>query len=197
MTTLTATPPRAAQGRAGEAELLRALRRGDDHAFDVLVRDYGPRLRNFFARLTGEPASAEDLAQEAFLRFYLHRRNYQPRARLSTYLYRIGCNCWIDHLRRARRDRSLDAESDDGRSLAETLEVRAEDPRASSERDELADAVVEAIDRLPAEHKAVLLLSELEGLRYTQISAQLQLPLGTVKSRMFHAVRRLRGRLAG
>lgn len=182
-----------------DPELMAALAAGDEGAFEVLVERHRQGLVNFFHRLVWEHALAEGLAQDVFLKLYLHKEEYTPQAKFTTYLYRIARNCWIDHLRRTkseRKNRSLDAETDEGKSLGVALQVKAEDPGATVKKDELADAVVEAIDELPEEHKIVFILSEVKGMRYQEISETLEIPVGTVKSRMFHAVQRLRKSLA-
>ncbi|GMV81279.1 MAG: RNA polymerase sigma24 factor [Planctomycetota bacterium] len=181
-----------------DPELMSEFAQGEESAFDKLVKRHQVGLLNFFFRLVWDQTLAEDLTQEVFLRLYMHREEYEPRAKFTTYLYRIGRNCWIDYLRRTkseRKVRSLDAQDENGHSLAEAVAARAEDPRSTVGKDELTGAVVEAIDALPEEHKLVFILSEVQGLKYQEISETLNIPVGTVKSRMFHAVKRLREHL--
>ena len=197
VTTTTAVET-AAQPRS-DLDLMADLGQGDEEAFEVLIARHQTGLINFFFRLVWDRALAEDLAQEVFLKLYLHAGEYQPRAKFTTYLYQIGRNCWIDHLRRTkgeRRNVSLDARDAEGHSLAETLPLRREDPRATAGKRELTEILIEAIDNLPEPHKLVVVLSEVQGLSYAEIGEVVGIPVGTVKSRMFHAVQRLKERLA-
>jgi RNA polymerase sigma-70 factor, ECF subfamily len=181
-----------------DPELMADFRRGDAQAFDVLVARHQTGLLNFFFRLVWDRQVAEDLSQEVLLRLFAHSAGYEPRAKFTTYMYRIARNCWVDHLRRTKGDRktrSLDAESEEGRTLAETLAIGVEDPSSTVKKSELADAVVEAVDELQEEHKLVFILSEVQGLKYHEIGETLGVPVGTVKSRMFHAVKRLKDKL--
>ncbi len=181
-----------------DPELMADLRDGDEQAFEALVGRHQTSLLNFFFRLVWDRGVAEDLSQEVLLRLYLHSADYEPRAKFTTYLYRIARNCWVDHMRRTKGDRkmrSLDAESEEGHTLAETLAIGVEDPSSMARKSELADAVIEAVDGLPEEQKLVFILSEVQGLKYDEIGETLDIPVGTVKSRMFHAVKRLRNKL--
>lgn len=181
-----------------DPELMADLRDGDEQAFEALVGRHQTSLLNFFFRLVWDRGVAEDLSQEVLLRLYSHSADYEPRAKFTTYLYRIARNCWVDHMRRTkgeRKTRSLDAESEEGHTLADTLAIGVEDPSSMARKSELADAVIEAVDGLPEEQKLVFILSEVQGLKYDEIGETLDIPVGTVKSRMFHAVKRLRDKL--
>lgn len=181
-----------------DPELMADLRDGDEQAFEALVGRHQTSLLNFFFRLVWDRGVAEDLSQEVLLRLYLHSADYEPRAKFTTYLYRIARNCWVDHMRRTkgeRKTRSLDAELEEGHTLADTLAIGVEDPSSMARKSELADAVIEAVDGLPEEQKLVFILSEVQGLKYDEIGETLDIPVGTVKSRMFHAVKRLRNKL--
>lgn len=173
--------------------------RGDLEAFEELVARHEAGLVNYFFRLHWDRQRAEDQAQEVFLKLFTHAREYEPVARFTTYLYRIAHNCWVDDLRRSKAERgqvSLDAEGADGAPLRELVSSGFDDPRDDPRKEEVIEAVIRAVDALPEEHKAVLVLSELRGMRYAEIAAVLGIPEGTVKSRMHAAVKRLRERLA-
>ncbi len=175
-----------------------AIGAGDEAAFESLLNRHERGVINFFFRLSWDRALAEDLAQEVFVKLYSHAAAYKPQAKFTTYLYRVARNCWIDHCRRTKGEgnvRSLDAESENGTSFSDTVQARVDDPMNSANRSEVADAVVEAIDELPEDHKIVFVLSEVQGMRYQEISEVLSIPVGTVKSRMFHAIKRLRDQL--
>jgi RNA polymerase sigma-70 factor (ECF subfamily) len=173
--------------------------RGETEAFEALVRRHEKGLVSYFFRLHWDRQRAEDQAQEVFLKLITQVRDYEPTARFTTYLYRIAHNYWVDELRRSRHERgqvSLDASDVEGASLAELSPARGTDPRDETRKEEVVKAVVEAVDSLPDEHKAVFVLSEVQGMRYSDIAEILRIPEGTVKSRMHAAVKRLRDRLA-
>jgi RNA polymerase sigma-70 factor (ECF subfamily) len=138
---------------------------------------------------------AEDLAQETFVRLYTSASRYEPKAKFRSYLYRIARSCWIDQHRRTksrRLERSLDAEMGDGASLRNVLTVMAEEPEESARKEEFVKGLVAAIDSLPTDHKVVFILSQVEGLRYKEIGEALDIPEGTVKSRMHACLKKIR-----
>ena len=177
-------------------ELLQAVARGDEPAFEELVRRYQLSLINFFFPLVWDRHLAEDLAQEVFVRLYTSAASYQPTARFTSYLYRIARNCWIDQRRQSksrRLERSIDSEDEaTGASLGDVLSVLIEQPEETARKEEFVKGLVGAIDQLPADHKVVFILSQVEGLRYKQIGDILDIPEGTVKSRMHAALKKIR-----
>ena len=185
---------------ANDAELMLAFKRGTRSAFESLVRRHQGGLMNYFFRMLWNRQTAEDLTQEVFVRLFTHVDGYQATAKFTTYLYRIARNCWIDHLRRTKHQRrvgSLDAENREGRPLADSLQLVSDGPDEELSKKELAERVIEAISSLDEDHKEVLVMSEVQGMRYADISEALGIPVGTVKSRMFNAMKRLREKLVG
>ena len=181
-----------------DEELLLQTGRGNSEAFEELVGRHESGLVNYFFRLHWDRYRAEDQAQEVFIKLFTHAGEYEPTAKFTTYMYRIAHNSWVDSLRRSKHERSqvsLDVQDDDGSSLRELILADGDDPRDEARKEEIVEAVIRAVDSLPDEHKAVFVLSELEGMTYLAISRILQIPEGTVKSRMHVAVRRLRDRL--
>jgi RNA polymerase sigma-70 factor (ECF subfamily) len=180
-------------------ELLIAVGRGDEGAFEELVRRYQLQLINFFFPLVWDRHTAEDLAQEVFVRLYTGARNYQPTARFTSYLYRIARNCWIDLHRQSksrRLERSIEAADEaTGASLGDVLSMLIEQPEETARKEEFVKGLVGAIDTLPTDHKVVFILSQVEGLRYKEISDVLDIPEGTVKSRMFACLKKIREHL--
>lgn len=172
-----------------------ACARGDHAAFEQLVIRCQDGLIQFFTMLSKNHALAEDLAQEVFVRLYRSRTAYRHQGRFKTYLYRIARNLWTDHLRRENprcRDLSLDAPDRHGNPLSGTL---AAEPRRGPPSGKQNKALVQALLRLPRQQREVLLLSLIEEMTYPEIAAVLEIPAGTVKSRMHHAVRKLRALL--
>jgi len=165
-----------------DSELLRRSAGGDPEAFACLVRRHHQPLLNFFARL-GAYTAAEDLAQETLVRLFKYRRRYRPSAKFTTFLYTVARHVWIDALRKTRR--------------TETLAGRLrEEPRASHDggmdRARWRLDAQAALERLPEKLRGVVVLAVCQGLSYEEVAAILKIPVGTVKSRMFLAVRQLR-----
>ncbi|MDR7481369.1 MAG: sigma-70 family RNA polymerase sigma factor [Armatimonadota bacterium] len=167
--------------------------------FETLVARYGAHVYAVAYRLAGNEADARDLAQEAFIRAWRALRTIQPGTALEGWFYRIVKNLYIDLVRRKPRQRvqSLDAPLDTGEA---TVARERPDPAADVER----AAADRAIDRriqaallaLPPDLRAVVVLSDVEGYGYEEIAAMLDIPIGTVKSRLHRARRALRDRLA-
>lgn len=162
-----------------------AIGRGDAAAFDALYERFRWRLYNFILRYVQDEAQAEDLFQEAFLRLLQAAPRWQPRAKLSTWLYRVAVNLCIDHNRR-RREAALSEEA------AEAIADGEPGPLAQLQATEDAAWLRAGVAKLPAEQRAVLLLRVYEGLEERQVAEIVGCPVGTVKSRLHHALRRLR-----
>ena len=183
-----------------DARQMIAFRDGDVGAFSALVDRYQKTLVRFFYTQCFDRQLAEDLSQETWRRIYRSREDYVPRARFSTFLFRVARNLWIDQIRQRQKRGptvSLDQEwtsADDGTggALVDAMPSEEEDPRERLLREELRRTIEEALDRLGDGQRDVFVLAEFEGLRYHEISEILEIPVGTVKSRMFNAMRRLR-----
>lgn len=163
---------------------------GSSNALAALVHRYEKRLFNYLARMSGNLSDAEDLFQETFLRVYKHRRRYNRAARFRPWLYQIATNVCKDHQKymRLRRHASLDARSDDGTALADRIADPAPGPAEQAALGDVRDALDRAIADLPEHQRSVFLMSRYEGLRYNEIADSLDIPVGTVKSRMNKAV---------
>ncbi|HEY3267408.1 MAG TPA: sigma-70 family RNA polymerase sigma factor [Armatimonadota bacterium] len=175
-----------------DIQLMLQVRDGDEEAFRELVSRYRGPLRRFFAAMLADPSQAEDFTQETFLRLWLSRGRYQPIGAFSTYLYQIGKHHWMNQKRKARPPVTFGF--DDG-----VLEVRAPrqtQPEAVLLRRLQAARAQRALARLPDGLKAVFTLYHADGLKQAEIAQCLGIPLGTVKSRMAEAVRRLRAALS-
>lgn len=168
-----------------DAELMAQVRRGRRDAFLTLVRRHEKPLLNFFRNL-GVYNDAEDLAQDTFLRVYRYRKRYKPKAKFTTFLYLLARQVRIDMLRKLRRREELAGE------LREHAEA---DEAERRERREPETDVDELLQSLPDGMREVVVLNIYQGLRYQEISDVLDIPVGTVKSRMFHALRNMKERL--
>ncbi|MGB9382003.1 MAG: sigma-70 family RNA polymerase sigma factor [Candidatus Binatus sp.] len=173
-----------------EAELIERSRKGDSEAFGVLVERYQRRVVGVALAVVHNQDDAIELAQETFVRAYENLSKFESRSSFSTWLYRIAANLAIDFWRREGRHvvlRGEDAENEIGK-----LPTTAGDSFKEVSRSELSARLKQALEELTPEHRAVILLREVEGMSYDEISDVLQCPRGTVMSRLHYARTHLR-----
>lgn len=176
-----------------DAALIRAAVGGDASAYGELVRKYQCRLCSALARICGSFDDAQDAAQEAFLRAYVKLPTFSRASSFYTWLYRIALNVTINEHRRRK------AKSYAGQSLDATASEptdRTERPEEHLLRMARAEQVQEALSSLSGEHRAILVLREIEDCDYDQIAEMLGVPVGTVRSRLHRARIQLRDRLS-
>lgn len=167
-----------------DTPLIEATLRGDSAAFGELVRKYQDRLYNTLVHLTGSPEDAADLAQEAFVQAFVKLDTFRRSSTFYTWLYRIAFNHAASHYRRKKPAASLDrAREASGREPVETNPG----PPEQLEQQENRAQVREALGRLSEEHRTILVLREIEGCDYETIAGVLDIPVGTVRSRLFRA----------
>jgi RNA polymerase sigma-70 factor (ECF subfamily) len=180
---------------------------GDIAGFEKLVTRYQNKIMGYVGRMTnGDREEAEDITQEAFIKAYRNLDSFRGQASFSTWLYKIATNLCIDRARTKKRrpqqayslDEPFDKEDESGgREIADS---RFE-PSKGVERDELRSLVRETVAEMPEKQRQVLIMCDLQGMSYEEISANLDIPLGTVKSRIFHAradlARRLKPYMSG
>jgi len=170
-------------------ELLLRYVRGETRAFDDLVERYHRRVYAVALRMTGNPEDARDVCQDVFISAMRALRRFRGDAKLSTWFHRVAINASTDHLRKQRRHI--------GPGLDDVPE-RADDEPGPPERAEDASravAVHEALGDISDEHRAVLVLHDLQGLDYGEVADVLGVPVGTVKSRIHRARSELARRL--
>ncbi len=183
-----------------EAWLLRRVAHGDAGAFEALFRRYYPRLVAFFRGRTRDAHWAEELAQETLLVVWRRAGSFNGTCRPSTWVLGIAHRKWLEWRRAAQRPRLLegplphqgddpdrDREDDGEDALEAELDVEQH-----ARREVLMDLVREALNELSDEHRVVMELTFQQGLSYGEIAQVLGIPPGTVKSRMFHAKRKLK-----
>ena len=193
-----------------ELDLLRQAQRGDRSAYGELIVAYQDRLFNAVLRLVGDREEARELAQEAFTRGLQKMGSFRGDASPYTWLFRIAMNLAISRLRKVQRHRVFSLSSsgrngnghagtdDQASSLVDRLAQRSHDaPSDSLEKREQGEQVLAALGRLDAEYRAVLVMRDVEGFDYQQMADVLDLPLGTLKSRLFRARLALRDELKG
>ena len=172
---------------------------GDDEAFGELVRRYEHRIYAFCARMLHDKEEAEDVAQDVFLTLYRSAGDFRGESQFSTWLFRIAKNQTLNRIkyleRRGRsKKRSLDEHADDGPKALP--DARAERPDDRIADRQTADLVHEAIGALAEDHRAVVVLRDMEDLSYEEISDITGLPIGTVKSRIHRGRTALAKRLS-
>ncbi len=171
-----------------ERDLVARCQRGDDRAFQELVERYKDLVYALAMRSVSSPARADDLAQEAFLRVYRGLPRFRGDARLSTWIYRIVANLCAES--RARHpDREIPLDEVEGRGRARPAPGAVD--RSFGDL-ELHDRLEKAIARLPPNYRVLVAGHYLKGLRYEDLAAALDLPLGTVKTHLHRAKRALR-----
>jgi RNA polymerase sigma-70 factor (ECF subfamily) len=193
----TPRPVPAASPADGEVDHLLRYRDGDANAFRLLVDAYRDRMLQFFYRLCWDRDRAEDLAQDLFVKLMLASKRYRPEGRLSTFVYRVATNLWIDKYRQQRprpRFQSLDQVVLPGDDAPTTVDVAGPTttPEEQLGEQEEKAAMRQAIERLTEPHRLVFELAVYQERPYGEIAELLGIPVGTVKSRMHNAVAALK-----
>ncbi|MGQ9730910.1 MAG: RNA polymerase sigma factor [Candidatus Zipacnadales bacterium] len=178
---------------ASDEHLAQQALRGDEAAFDVLVRRYYPRVLGLCRKLLGTREAARDATQEAFIRAYCKLPLYDPTRRFSAWLMTLTARLCVSLGQRQHRELASRVELGNGdRGVAN----EEDGPVEVAERSEVAQRVCEAIRSLPDLYKPVCILRHMEGLSYQEIAEATGLPLGTVKVHLFRAKTHLRAKLA-
>ena len=173
-----------------DRQLVERAQRGDKHAFELLVSKYQRKLLRLLSRFIRDAGEVEDVAQEAFIKAYRALPTFRGESAFYTWLYRIGINTAKNHLvaagRRAPTTTEYDAEEAEGFDNAEQLRD-INTPESLLISKQIAETVNTAMDRLPEELRTAIMLREIEGLSYEEISSIMNCPIGTVRSRIFRA----------
>lgn len=169
-----------------DEELLRHTRQGDTEAFGLIVERYQRRVFAVAYGLVHDVEQARDLVQEGFIRAYQAIDRFRGTSGFYTWIYRIVVNLCIDYIRKRAVER--DAFSEDPDPIGQPPST----PEAIASRRELQMVVRRAIQKLPEDQRAVIVLREMEGLSYKEIAQVVDSSVGTVMSRLFYARKRLR-----
>jgi RNA polymerase sigma-70 factor, ECF subfamily len=174
--------------------LVRRARSGDQRAFGLLVERYQKKVYAVALGMVKDPEEAMDVSQEAFVKVHRYLDRFKGDSSFYTWLYRITTNTCIDVLRRRGITSSDSVEYDDSvqmdlseASLGMLSSQVDTSPARSALRRELGEKLEEALAQLPEKHRAILVLRELEGMSYEDLARTLEIPKGTVMSRLFHA----------
>jgi len=167
--------------------LMRAIQKGDMVAFDSMVNRYRGRLMNVIGRMLSSTEEAEDVVQETFVRVYQHRQSFNFQHCFSTWIYTIGLNLARNELRKRRRFKFFEISEMKG-----SEKELAVDPKLPSRLPELLKS---AVATLPEKYREAFLLRDIEEMAYDEVAKILDVPLGTVKSRVNRARLMLREKL--
>ena len=178
-----------------DEQLLQDYREGETDAFRTLIARHHEDLLRFLLRLTGDRQAAEDIFQEAFLQVHVSADTFDPTRRFKPWLFTIAANKARDLLRKRVRRQEVDLSApvnrgsdEGGQSFVDLMEVDVPAPDQALGSREQAESVQKAIDRMPLPLREILLLAYFQRLSYAQIADELEIPLGTVKSRLHSAV---------
>jgi len=179
-----------------DAKLVALWHAGDLVAFETLVRRYQDRVYRLLYRMLGSAADAEDAAQETFLNLHRHGHRFRGDARFSTFVYRVAANTALNRRRTLGRTRARIEKLAERQATGHDLPDSPEGPEQATLGREMRERVHEALATLPEKLRLPLVLFDIEGLPYAEVSDVLGLAEGTVKSRIHRARNALRERLA-
>ena len=176
-----------------DEELVEQFQQGDSSAFDALVRRWDRKVQGAIYRLVGPSEDVRDLSQETLLKAYRGLRTFKKEARFSSWLYQIALNVCRDRMRRGRGRSyvSFDELTDGGESPGEAGRSALE----LIESRDLSRQVAAAVAALPVEQREVIVLKEYQGLTFVEIAEALDVPLSTVKTRLYRGLGQLRQQL--
>ncbi|KQU19386.1 RNA polymerase subunit sigma [Bacillus sp. Leaf13] len=178
-------------------ERINQVLKGDHNAFGEIVELYKDKVFQICFRMLGNRQEAEDLAQEAFVRAFVNIRSFNVQMKFSTWLYRIATNLCIDRLRKKKPDYYLDAEvsGTEGLNMYSQIASDMAKPEDEVESLELQETIQVEIMKLPEKYRSVIVLKYIEELSLKEISEILDLPVGTVKTRIHRGREALRKQL--
>lgn len=183
-----------------EARLAQLARNGDRLAFRELVDLYQNKIYHLAYRILGNTHEAEDIVQETFLRVYTNLNGFDPSQKFSTWIYRIGTNLCIDHLRKRKRKKNMsldanlyDSDKADGYDIMPTGDEEL--PENQLVLSETRRQVRDAIDQMPEQYKSIVILRYLHDMSLQEISEVLDMPVTTIKTRLHRGREYLRGKI--
>ncbi len=185
-------------GRAGptDEELIARFQKGDMYAFDLLVRRYKEPLLNFIYRFLGNMVEAEDIVQDTFYRVFKNKHYYKEVAKFSTWIYTIAGNLAKTELRRRKRRKLFSINRETATEKEFELPDLVSNPEKETDSALTEKIIQKAISNLPPKFRQVIILRDVQGFSYEEISGIVKVPLGTVKSRVNRARLRLQEELA-
>ncbi len=177
-----------AKNEPTDQQLVERVQQGDKRGFDLLVKKYQHKIIGLIGRYVYDHHEAMDVAQEAFIKAYRALPNFRGDSAFYTWMYRIAINTAKNHLvAKGRRPPDVDVSVDDAEFFDSTLSHEIETPESHLHKQELEQAVFQALERLPEDLRTALTLREFEGMSYEDIAQVMSCPVGTVRSRIFRA----------
>lgn len=196
-------PSKRPKDQLDDRELVERVQEGDRDAFRILFDRYHRRAHAVAFGVVKNHQDAADVVQDGFVKVHRHIGQFQGSSSFYTWLYRIVMNLAIDHVRRRKNSkgveyddrvkREADEIAGDGTLLPRILDAN---PSKTVIRRELLEKIQSALDELPEYHRAVIVLREIEGLSYEEMSEVLEVPKGTIMSRLFHARKKMQDALS-
>jgi RNA polymerase sigma-70 factor (ECF subfamily) len=184
---------------SGDAEVMLRVKTGDESAFAYLVQKYRRAMVSFMYRMVRNPSTAEDLAQEVFLRVYRSRETYEPSAKFTTWLYRIATNLAVNYARDTRHERpenmvAIDEKDDDTGLSIDVPDTSLTAEQGILRRERLA-AIRQKVQQLPDRQRMAVVMHKYQQMDYRQIAQVLNLSESATKSLLFRAYETLRAQL--
>ena len=176
---------------------IKQIKKGDQDAFGEIVDLFKDKIYQLSYRMVGNAHEAEDIAQEAFIRAYMNIHTYDTNRKFSTWLYRIATNLTIDRIRKKKPDYYLDAEvvGTEGLTMYSQVAADVQLPEDQLQSLELQEEIQQQILSLPDKYRSVIVLKYIDELSLKEISEILELPVGTVKTRIHRGREALRQQL--
>jgi RNA polymerase sigma-70 factor (ECF subfamily) len=179
-----------------DGDLVARWKAGDLSCFEELVRRHERRVFRLLYRMLGSQEEAEDVAQETFLNLHRHGRRFRNESRFSTFVYRVAANAALNRRRSLGRDRNRMQQLALRQAAGDDLPSSPADPEGRAIHEQLRRSIEAALLRLPEKLRLPLVLFDVEGLPYAEISAVVGVPEGTIKSRIHRARQAMRRELA-
>ncbi|MCB1043365.1 MAG: sigma-70 family RNA polymerase sigma factor [Acidobacteria bacterium] len=181
-----------------DEELIEQIKQGQVEMFELIVARYNKKLVNYIFRMINNYEEAMELCQDVFLKVYTSLEKYNPEYKFTTWVHRIASNATIDFLRKKRIDAfSLESSaSDDAPTIGQQIAADDLSPLRSLETSQLGERIEDAINQLPYIYRQLIILRHLNELSYEEIATAVDLPLGTVKNRIFRGREMLKVALA-
>ncbi len=179
-----------------DTELMMRVKEGDEEAFQKIVEKYQRPITNLCFQYTGNQQDAEELAQDVFIRIYHAAASYEPRAQLSTYLYRIAVNLSLNRIRNRRNKRFVSFDFLHKGNEHSPISVERNNPDALLEQKEKQKIIWDAIHTLPSSQQTAVILKQFQGLSYEEIANTMNCTVSSVESRLHRAKKNLQKKLS-
>lgn len=178
-----------------DTELMMRVKEGDEEAFRQIVEKYQKQIMNLCFQYTGNQQDAEELAQDVFIRVHRAAASYEPRAQLSTYLYRIAVNLSLNRIRNRRNKRLVSFDFLRGGNDYYPISKEDDDPDILLEKKEKQQIIWDAIHALPSHQQTAVILKQFQGLSYAEIAKVMHCSVSSVESRLHRAKKNLQKKL--